>query len=43
MLRNSLMLGFALVEAAVPAVAQQQSEGYKFLQAIRDAKGNDVL
>lgn len=43
MLRNSLMLGFALVGAAVPAVAQQQSEGYKFLQAIRDAKGNDVL
>ena len=28
---------------AVPAAAQQQSESYKFLQAVRDAKGNDVI
>lgn len=28
--------------AAGPAAAQQQSEGYKFLQAVREAKGNDV-
>ena len=28
--------------AAAPAAAQQQSEGYKFLQAVREAKGNDV-
>lgn len=27
----------------VPATAQQQSEGYKFLSAVRDAKGNEVL
>ena len=26
-----------------PLAAQQQSEGYKFLTAIREAKGNDVL
>jgi uncharacterized protein len=28
---------------AVPAAAQQQSESYKFLSAVRDGKGNDVL
>lgn len=28
--------------AAVPARAQNQSEGYKFLQAVKDAKGSDV-
>jgi len=28
---------------AAPVVAQQQSEGYKFLQAVRDQKNNDVL
>jgi len=27
----------------LPAVAQQQSEGYKFLQAVREAKNNEVL
>jgi ankyrin repeat protein len=32
-----------LLAIAVPAGAQQQSESYKFLQAVRDAKGNDVL
>ena len=28
---------------AAPAVAQQQSESYKFLTAVREAKGNDVI
>lgn len=28
---------------AAPAAAQQQSESYKFLQAIKDGKGNDVI
>jgi len=28
---------------AVPAAAQQQSDSYKFLTAVREAKGNDVL
>ncbi len=28
---------------AAPAGAQQQSESYKFLQAVKEAKGNDVL
>ena len=36
-----LVLPLALV--AVPAAAQQQSESYKFLEAIRNAKGDDVL
>ena len=33
----------ALAMLAAPAAAQQQSEGYKFLQAVRDSKNNDVL
>lgn len=33
----------ALACVAVPAFAQGQSEGYKFLSAVRDAKNNDVL
>ncbi|WP_374942879.1 ankyrin repeat domain-containing protein [Sphingomonas sp.] len=37
-----LPLALLLLGAAVPAAAQQQSESYKFLQAVRDAKGNDV-
>ena len=28
---------------AAPAIAQQQSESYKFLTAVREAKGNDVI
>ncbi|WP_375403412.1 ankyrin repeat domain-containing protein [uncultured Sphingomonas sp.] len=32
-----------LLAPAVPAGAQQQSESYKFLQAVKSAKGNDVL
>lgn len=41
----SLRLSFATIAflAAVPASAQFQSEGYKFLQAVRDAKNNDVI
>jgi len=35
------LLALALV--AVPAAAQQQSEGYKFLTAVREGKNNDVL
>ncbi len=38
-----LVLAAALIGIAVPIGAQQQSESYKFLQAVRDAKGNDVL
>lgn len=42
MIRKPLIaLAFAL--AAVPATAQQQSESYKFLTAVKDAKGNDVI
>lgn len=38
-----LALALAAFAAPVSVGAQQQSEGYKFLQAVRDAKGNDVL
>ena len=38
----SLAASLAVV-TAVPVVAQQQSEGYKFLQAVRDAKNDDVI
>lgn len=31
------------VVIAAPAIAQFQSDGYKFLQAVRDAKNNDVI
>lgn len=40
-LRRSLLI-LALLTAA-PAAAQFQSEGYKFLQAVRDAKNADVV
>jgi uncharacterized protein len=36
-----LLLALALI--AAPAAAQQQSESYKFLQAVRESKGNDVI
>ncbi len=32
-----------LLTASVPATAQQQSESYKFLEAVRSANGNDVI
>ncbi|WP_425229054.1 ankyrin repeat domain-containing protein [Sphingomonas sp.] len=41
-LRRSFALAAALLLAA-PAGAQFQSEGYKFLQAVREAKSNDVI
>lgn len=36
-----LLLAAALL--AAPAIGQQQSESYKFLQAVKDGKGNDVI
>ena len=33
----------ALLALAAPAAAQFQSESYKFLTAVREAKGNDVI
>lgn len=33
----------ALLIAAPPAVAQQQSKGYKFLEAVKGAKGDEVI
>ena len=38
---RAYLLAVALL--AAPATAQQQSESYKFLQAVKDAKGNDVV
>ena len=37
-----IALAAALLGTAIPAQAQNQSEGYKFLQAVKDAKGSDV-
>ena len=37
------LLPLLLLGLSVSAGAQQQSESYKFLQAVRDAKGNDVI
>ena len=46
-MRIRLMLAIALLTPALgmaaPAFAQGQSEGYKFLSAVRDAKNNEVL
>ncbi|MCK8457811.1 MULTISPECIES: ankyrin repeat domain-containing protein [Sphingomonas] len=46
-MRIRLMLATALLTPALgmaaPAFAQGQSEGYKFLSAVRDAKNNEVL
>ncbi len=39
--RVSILATLAL--AAAPLAAQQQSESYKFLQAVKDAKGNEVI
>ncbi len=38
-----LLIAAILAGAAVPVAAQQQSEGYKFLSAVRDSKNNDVI
>lgn len=43
MTRKYLMLAIIAAMSAAPAVAQQQSESYKFLTAVREAKGNDVI
>lgn len=32
-----------LIAAALPAAAQQQSQGYKFLEAVKSAKGDEVV
>jgi len=40
MARRALL---SLLLLSAPLAAQQQSEGYKFLTAVREAKGNDVL
>jgi ankyrin repeat protein len=37
------LLPLLLLGVAVPAGAQQQSDSYKFLQAVREAKGNEVI
>jgi hypothetical protein len=37
-----IALTAALLGTAIPAQAQNQSEGYKFLQAVKDSKGSDV-
>ncbi|MEG8026017.1 ankyrin repeat domain-containing protein [Sphingomonas aurantiaca] len=46
-MRIRLMLAAAILTPALgvatPSFAQGQSEGYKFLSAVRDAKNNDVL
>ncbi|KQN08290.1 ankyrin repeat domain-containing protein [Sphingomonas aurantiaca] len=46
-MRIRLMLAAAILTPALgvatPSSAQGQSEGYKFLSAVRDAKNNDVL
>jgi ankyrin repeat protein len=46
-MRIRLMLTVAILTPALgvatPSFAQGQSEGYKFLSAVRDAKNNDVL
>jgi ankyrin repeat protein len=33
----------AVIVAALPAAAQQQSQGYKFLEAVKNAKGDEVV
>ncbi|HEU0045498.1 ankyrin repeat domain-containing protein [Sphingomonas sp.] len=40
--RPSLVLAIILA-AAAPVAAQFQSEGYKFLQAVKDSKNNEVI
>ena len=43
MIRPVLLAITALATLAAPVAAQQQSEGYKFLQAVREAKNDDVI
>lgn len=43
MTRNHLILAVIATLAAAPVTAQQQSESYKFLTAVKEAKGNDVI
>jgi ankyrin repeat protein len=43
MTRLALALLLAAAPLAVPAAAQFQSESWKFLQAVRESKSNDVL
>lgn len=38
-----LLIASLLATLAVPAAAQQQSESYKFLQAVKEGKGNEVI
>lgn len=38
-----VLIAAILASSAVPLAAQQQSEGYKFLSAVRDSKNNDVI
>jgi ankyrin repeat protein len=38
-----MLFASLLLLTASPAIAQQQSESYKFLQAVREAKGNEVI
>ena len=37
------LIPLALIALAVPAAAQQQSQSYKFLEAVRNAKGDEVI
>jgi ankyrin repeat protein len=39
----AILLASALSLSPMPAAAQQQSESYKFLQAVKDGKGNEVI
>ncbi len=39
----AVLLAVAPLATATPVVAQQQSESYKFLTAVREGKGDDVL
>lgn len=43
LLRTAPAFAAALLAFAVPAAAQNQSDSYKFLQAVKDAKGDDVM
>ena len=43
MTRKPLMIAAAMLIAASPLAAQQQSESYKFLTAIKEAKGDEVI
>lgn len=40
---RTLILALAALSMAVPAAAQQQSRSYKFLTAVRESKGEEVV